>query len=271
MTWQQIVIAIPLLLFILYLYLIAPGKRLQSNAEALLGKLYAHRGLHDGNNHVYENSLLAFRLAAEAGYGIELDVQLTADHVLVVHHDATTGRLCGVDVSIRETPYDALPALPDSSPIPTLAQVLELVDGRVPLIVEIKPYGSPSANAAAALAALKGYAGAFCVESFHPMAVCYCKHNAPHILRGQLSMGGKRDAQEVNLLTHIALKYLLVNVLSRPHFVAYHSQSDHNLSMWLMKRLFRPTLVAWTLRSQAALDQARKDYQMNIFELFKPT
>lgn len=258
-----------LILFIVYLYLIAP-RHSRPDASTLTGKLYAHRGLHDGNHAVPENSLAAFRLAVEAGYGIELDVQLTADHKLVVHHDGTTGRVCGTNVRISETDYASLPLLPDGSPIPTFAEVLALVNGKIPLIVEVKQDGGAVPNAAATLEALRSYAGPYCVESFHPLAVRYFRKNAPQIVRGQLAMGGKYHSKETDIPTFYALKYLLVNVLGRPHFIAYSSAQDHNLSVWLMKRVFRPLMVAWTIRSQRELDQARRDYSMLIFELFTP-
>ncbi len=253
----------------LYLWLIAPARD-RPNMAALTGKLYAHRGLHDGNHTVFENSPEAFRRAVNAGYGIELDVQLTADLTLVVHHDGDTARVCGQPARIMSTAYAALPPLPDGTPIPTFADVLALVGGRVPLIVEIKPYGDPARNAAATLSALRGYHGPYCVESFHPMAVRYFRKTAPGVVRGQLAMGGRRDPAEVGMATFYALKYLLVNALGRPHFIAYASAKDGNLSMWLMKRLFRPGLAAWTLRDQPALDQARRDYGLFIFERFTP-
>lgn len=266
LLWLLLCLAV---LLALYLWLIAPA-RMRPDMTALTGKLYAHRGLHDGNQTVAENSPEAFRRAVEAGYGIELDVQLTRDLTLVVHHDGDTARVCGKPALIRDTDYADLPALPDGTAIPTFAEVLSLVGGRVPLIVEVKQYGDPARNAAATLAALRGYTGAYCVESFHPMAVRYFRKTAPGIVRGQLAMGGRRDPAELGRVTHCALKYLLVNVLGRPHFVAYSSAVDRNLSIWLMKRLFRPGLAAWTLRSQPALDSARKAYGMFIFERFTP-
>ncbi len=252
MTWYVWTLLVLAALFALYLYLIAPRVK-HPPADELIGRLYAHRGLHDGNQTVFENSPTAFRLAAEAGYGMELDVQLTADHRLIVHHDGNTKRVCGVDAQISRTAYADLPLLPDGEAIPTFDEVLSLVGGRVPLIVEVKPDGSPTANAAAAREALKAYAGPYCVESFHPMAVRYFRKNAPQVVRGQLAMGGRRNPADTDALSFYALKYLLVNVLGRPHFVAYACAEDGNLSMWLMKRLFRPLLAAWTIRDQQTL------------------
>ena len=263
---------IALLLIILYLVLIAPSSA-HPDDRALRGWLYAHRGLHDGNQSVPENSLEAFRLAAENGYGIELDVQLTRDGMLVVHHDGTLKRVCGVDRKIRELTYAELCKipLPDGSRVPLFSEVLNLVAGRVPLIVEVKHYGGAARIAAETLKFLRAYKGPYCVESFDPRAVLYFRKNAPDVIRGQLASGGKWNRSEMNFATHIALKYLLVNALGRPHFVAYQAESDGNPSMWLMKHLYRPLFAAWTIRSQQALDSAReKGYDYPIFERFTP-
>ncbi|NCC94459.1 MAG: glycerophosphodiester phosphodiesterase [Opitutae bacterium] len=269
MVWMVWPVAILAALLILYLWLIAPRRR-HPAADLLTGRLYAHRELHDGNQTVPENSLAAFRRAVDAGYGIELDVQLTGDGQLVVHHDGNTLRVCGKDADIRRTVSAALPLLPDGTAIPPFAEVLRLVAGRVPLIVEIKHYGSPTENAAATLEALRGYPGPYCVESFHPLAVRYFRQRAPGVVRGQLAMGGLRNPSESSLVAYLALKYLLVNAIGRPHFVAYSCTADRNLSLFFMKRVFRPLLAAWTIRDEATLAQARKSYQMLIFERFTP-
>ena len=143
------VLIVLLLLCALYLFLIAPASK-RPDDRALRGWLYAHRGLHDGNRDVPENSLEAFRRAAEAGYGVELDVQLTRDGMLVVHHDASLKRVCGVDKAIGSLSYDELCKipLPDGSRVPLFSEVLALVDGRVPMIVEVKHYGGAARIAA---------------------------------------------------------------------------------------------------------------------------
>lgn len=264
-----IVIAV-LVLLALYLFLIAPSLRRPDDGH-LRGWLYAHRGLHDGNKAVPENSMEAFRLAVEKGYGMELDVQLTRDGQVVVHHDGSLRRVCGVDKNIRDITYEELCAipLPDGSRVPLFSEVLDLVDGRAPIIVEVKHYGGAAKNAAAAWEVLKSYKGPFCVESFDPTAMAWFRKHAPHIVRGQLADGGKWKPASLNLVSHFALKHLLVNVLSRPHFVAYSVPSDHTLAMWLMKHVFKPGLACWTVREQKVLDDAR-EYHYPIFELFDP-
>ncbi len=266
----MVLVVVVLLVAALYLFMIAPcGKH--PDDSSLRGWLYAHRGLHDGNVNVPENSMEAFRLAVEKGYGMELDVQLTRDGKLVVHHDGSLKRVCGVDQKLLDTDYADLPLLPDGSRIPLLQEVLDMVNGRAPIIVEVKYYGGAARVAKAAHEVLKGYRGAYCVESFDPTAVHYFRKNAPGIIRGQLANGGKWDKAALNLPSYIALKYLLVHVLSRPHFVAYSVPEDRNLSMWLMKHLFMPLFACWTVREQKVLDDARKaGYHYPIFELFTP-
>ena len=267
MMW---IVSIALALFGVYLFLIAPDKAIV-NTRHLDGWLYAHRGLHDGNVNVPENSMEAFRLAVEHGYGMELDVQLTRDQQLVVHHDGSLKRVCGVDKNLRDVDFADLPLLPDGSRIPLFSEVLAMVDGRAPIIVEIKHYGGAAKVARATHEVLKTYRGPYCVESFDPTAMHYFRKNAPGIVRGQLASGGKWDKEHLNFVSYIALKHLLVNVLSRPHFVAYSVPTDRVLSVWLMKHVFKPHLACWTVRSQDVLDYSRKaGYEYPIFELFTP-
>lgn len=265
------IVGILILLSGLYLWLIAPDGDAPS-VEAFEGWLYAHRGLHDEKSGVSENSLSAFQAAVDAGYGMELDVQLTRDKQLVVFHDGDLKRMCGTPARVRDVTYDELMEypLPDGSVIPLFTEVLAMVAGQAPIIVEVKHHGGAVENAEATLRILQGYEGPYCVESFHPLAVRYFQKNAPDILRGQLAGGGKWNREELGLLSHFAMKHLLVNAVGRPHFVAYSCPEDHTLGMWLMKRFFHPPLAAWTIRDEATLKAARQNDQWPIFEGFKP-
>ncbi|MCL1855117.1 MAG: glycerophosphodiester phosphodiesterase [Clostridia bacterium] len=255
----------------LYLWCVAPARR-RPDASAFVGRLYAHRGLHDGNQKIIENSLTAFGRAVDAGYGIELDVQRTADGQAVVFHDGDLRRVCGAGGKLRHFSYEELKAfpLPDGTAIPLFSEVLRRVDGKVPLIVEIKHEGGAARNTALALEVLRDYTGPYCMESFHPLSVRYLKRHAPKVLRGQLADGGRWNADDMALPSHFALKHLLVNMVGRPHFVAYSYPKDHTLAMWLMKRVYRPYLAAWTIYDQKILEKAHKGYEMLIFEGFSP-
>lgn len=265
-------LAAALLLAAVYLFLIAPRLAARPDAAHLLGWHYAHRGLHDNKTCAPENSMPAFRKAVDAGYGIELDVQLTRDRIPVVFHDETLERVCGVQGNVRDYTFEELQQFTlckSDERIPLFADVLRLVDGRVPLIVEIKIHESASVVCSAADALLAQYKGAYCIESFHPAAVRWYKKNRPQIVRGQLSANfnkpGKREPF-VQTLVH----YLLTNCICRPDFIAYDHRSKGNLSRLVCRRLFRALSVAWTIRSAKELDAAKNDFDLFIFEGFVP-
>ena len=132
--WLLFACAALLLLFALYLWLIAPARK-PYPAGIQRDVLYAHRGLHDGNHSVIENSMRAFALALEQGYGMEMDLQTTRDGKVVVYHDMNTQRVCGADTVIEQTDYAGLPLLPDGTPIPLFTDFLKLVDGKAPVII----------------------------------------------------------------------------------------------------------------------------------------
>ena len=265
--WLLFALAVLLLVFVVYLWLIAPARR-PFPKTFRDDVLYAHRGLHDGNKAIIENSMKAFALAVEHGYGMELDIQSTLDGQVVVHHDSNTLRVCGQDAVIAQTNYADLPPLPDGTPIPLFSNFLQFVRGRVPIIVEFKYQKHYEHMMRAALAQLRNYNGDTCLESFHPAIVHYLHKQAPEQLRGQLSAGA--FDQGTHPAAAFALKHLLIHFLSRPHFIAYSFDHDRTLSLKLIRLLFRPIFIAWTVRSQADLDAARKRYDAIIFEGFTP-
>lgn len=260
------------ILFAIYCFLVAPNlvRRKFSNRQ-LTGWDYAHRGLHD--NKIPENSLTAFEKAVQAGYGIELDVRVTRDNVLVVHHDETLERSCGDKRRVRDVALSDLQQLSlfgTKEYIPTFDEVLELVGGRVPLIVELKTDFSNKELSAQVYERMKRYKGVYCVESFDPFAVQWFKKHAPDVVRGQLAfMPPLKDKPFVERLRRLALGYLLVNFLSRPDFVAYGYKTDANLSFRFVANVFRPLLAAWTVKDESVYHELQKYYDIQIFEQFR--
>lgn len=240
------------LLLLLWLLAAAPGAR---RAEIDLFKEipYAHRGLHDLARGIPENSVPAFALAAERGFGIELDVQLSSDGVPMVFHDATLDRVCGVSgrlcdksaVELRELTLCGIPG----THIPTLSEVLSLVDGRVPLLVEIKEHPSPSRSAEAAARLLDGYDGAYIVEAFHPLALRWFRKHRPRVLRGQLSAAFLRD-RETRAPKYALLHFFLLNFLARPDFIAYDLHHRNSCVIRILRALFGVPLFGWTARTE---------------------
>ncbi len=257
-----------LLLLVLYARAIRPHLPRRSLGK-LAGKQYAHRGL--WNETLPENSLAAFRAAAEAGYGIELDVHRTKDGHLVVHHDDSLKRMTGVDQLIAQATLAEVRdcRLPNGEAVPTLDEVLETV-GEMPLIVEIKVEGNTEELCAAVWARMQHHPGPWCVESFMPGAVKWFRLNAPEVIRGQLAFAKRGETFQLTL-RNIGIASLLQNLWGRPDFVAFEAKTEtwYTLSMRLM-RLMRPWLVAWTIRSPEEYSAAKNRYDLVIFEGFRP-
>ncbi len=255
---------------ILYFLAIMP-RVLPRPMHEFKGWYYAHRGFHDNKSDAPENSAKAMKLAVEHGYGIELDVQLTKDEKVVVFHDANLKRVCGVDAKVNSMTYEELQKLRllnSDETIPLFSDVLKIIDGKVPLIMEIKMVDSKTRICELANKEFENYRGQYCMESFHPFAVHWYRKNRPDVVRGQLSANFKKEGQKEGIsewLVHM----LLVNVLGRPDFVAYSHKSANNISRNLTK-LFGATAVAWTIRSQEELDKNRKKFELFIFEGFRP-
>lgn len=256
----------------LYLWMIMPRMLGRPDTAGFLNWLYAHRGLHDNASDAPENSLRAFERAAEAGFGIELDVQLTKDGVPVVFHDLTLERMCGAREKVCDCTFQRLQQFflcGTDQRIPHLADVLKLVDGRVPLIVELKIAAADLAVCAAADRLLSGYQGMYCVESFHPLGVNWYRRNRPEVVRGQLSDAFCKEGHRSGIL-YFFLENLLFNWVGRPDFVAYNHRYPQKLSRRLCRRLYRSPAAAWTIKSAQELEQAQKYFDLFIFDSFVP-
>ncbi len=254
---------------IIYLAIIAPSIGGKEKFEPFAGYLYAHRGYHDNATDAPENSLKAFALAVEHGYGMELDIQLTKDGKLVVFHDDTLERVCGVQGKIEEYTYQELQEFPlfgGEAKIPLFRDVLALVKGKTPIVVEYKTIKMNKLLCYEGNKMLRKYKGAYCIESFHPAVVYWYKKNHPDVVRGQLACPAEQKK-----FSHIAMQYLLLNCFTKPHFIAYDHNAKNNLSRRLCRSVFKNIAVAWTIQSQAEFDACKQDFDLYIFEGFAPT
>lgn len=263
-----IAVAVVLFIIFLYLFLVLPSLRRHPDEAKLKGLYIAHRGLHNKEQGIPENSMKAFATAIEKGYAIENDIHLTADGEIVVFHDDTLNRVCGVSGKVEEKTLRELKELRllgTDEQIPTLKECLELIDGRVPLLIEFKVVGgNTSALCIKANEILKGYKGLYFVQSFYPNVLSWYKKNRPDLCRGQLSTAFKEEQLYKKLLG-----CLVSNVVARPHFVSYEWKYPNKLSRKITA-LFGATPVCWTLRSKQELDTVRKHFVTYIFENFEP-
>ena len=259
---------------ILYLLMIMPRMRHRPDSAPFTGVLYAHRGLHDNASEAPENSMEAFQKAVDAGFGIELDVQLSADKIPVVFHDFSLKRACGVEGKVADYTYEELQqfTLFDSEQrIPQFCDVLKAVDGRVPLIIEYKIPGGLTEVCPAADKLLQDYKGTYCIESFNPLGLLWYRQNRKEIMRGQLLDNFlKSGEKEFSPLLYFVLHHMLFNFLTKPDFIAYNHNRYKDLSRRLCRYLYRCPAVAWTIRSGEELTNRKKDFDLFIFDSFLP-
>lgn len=255
-------IAICIILFILALglYLIAPSR--SGRAEEWRGTPFAHRGLHGGD--IPENTLAAFEAACAAGTGIELDVQLSRDGKTVVFHDDTLGRMTGDPRRVDEVDFAELQQFPLG--IPSFEEVLALVNGRVPLLVELKNGKRNAELCRLTVDALRAYNGRYIVESFNPLMLRWLRRNAPEIIRGQLVDVAASYVKLLGPLQAFVLSRLALNFLARPDFIAYNIHALNFSAPKLQRALFHIPMAAWTVKDEETCARCLQSGEMPIFE-----
>ncbi len=268
-----ILLAIMAFLFLLYLLMLFPGRRREGLLKLLSGWDYAHRGLHDAEKGIPENTVKAFEAAVREGYGAELDVQLTKDSQLVVFHDFDLKRMFGVSRKICDLDYEEISTLriPGSeSGIPLFSDVLNIFARKAPLIIEIKAKGTGEAVCRKVAAVLAEYQGTYCIESFNPSVIRWFRKHRPETVRGQLSTDYFREKSRGAVIYKLVMTHLLLNILNRPDFIAYNRVDAGNLSLKICRSLYRTLTVGWTIRSRTEYRQAKKTFDLIIFEGFRP-
>ena len=293
MIFLKILCIILVILVVLYLLMIMPRILGGPSREPFLGHLYAHRGLHGNDTNAPENSMAAFKKAVDSGYGIECDVQLTRDGVPVIFHDFTLARVAryeegkvpsdavinedgsvGVKGKVIDYTYDELQAfhlMNSSERIPKFEDFLKLVDGKVPLIIELKIELKDLSVCPAVDKLLTGYKGIYCIESFNPLGVLWYRRKRPEVLRGQLSDDFHRDKpEEFKGILYFILTNLLLNILGRPDFIAFNHKYSDCISLRICRRLFGVLTAAWTIKSQEQLEANIDKFDIMIFDSFVP-
>lgn len=273
MIWFITCFAVVLALFGGWSWLIAPQMDKKPDFTALSGFDYAHRGLHKLPDGVPENCLTGFKLAEESGYGMEFDLQLTKDKKVVVHHDATLLRSCGDDVAIADLTYAELRRyrlFGTDEHIPLFSEVLGILKGQTPLIIELKSYNDPAELCELAMEVLEGYKGHYCVESFDPRIVAWFRRNRPDIVRGQLMCRYKKGDEGLGAFEAFCATHMLTNFHTRPNFEAYDIQTRDIPSMGLSKGLMGMQEVSWTVRTEEEYQRAKALKSLVIFEEIRP-
>lgn len=234
----------------------------------------AHRGLHDVNHGVEENSLSAFQAAIEHGYVIEADVQLSGDGEAMVFHDRILDRLTNETGSISDFTAAELNKIAYANgrgTIPTLVQVLDLVAGRAGLVVEVKSRWTGNTELVRRTAqCLALYAGDAAVMSFDPVQVAWLAHEAPHVIRGMVADGATQDDYPwLPLSTRLSLREFRHADVTRPDFLFLDKH-------WLpcpVSRSYQKThtpMICWTIRSEQEASDALRWCDQITFEGYLP-
>ncbi len=254
-----------LLIFLVYLLFLVRPRAKQPNDARLLCD-YAHRGLHGEG--IPENSLAAFEKACVAGIGIELDVQLSSDGEVMVFHDYTLVRMTGEEGKVSERTAEELGALflaESDEKIPTLCEVLSLVDGRVPLLVELKGESGDTSLCPKVAEILREYRGTYCIESFNPLLLRAMRKELPDVFYGMLYTNLCREKKKHTVLNCL-LSGMAFNFLAKPNFIAYNELYRDALCVRIATRFYRAPRFVWTVRSKENLEIAHEQSEHPIFE-----
>lgn len=252
-----------------YFFMVFPRRTEKKRILDISPSMFAHRGYHDIAHRIPENSMTAFHAAIQHGYGIELDLHLTRDGQLIVFHDDTLERLCGRPGRVEDLTYDELKSLcllGTDERIPLFSEVLAAVNGRVPLLIELKIPTFSLKICEETYRILKSYSGHYMIQSFNTMGLRWFRLHAPHILRGQLAEHlTARECREAWLLKFL-VQNLFCNFLGRPDFISYRLSDLPHLSVLLLKYIFRVPIAVWTLTTNEELKKGMSGYHIQIFE-----
>lgn len=223
--------------------------------------IIAHRGIHD-NKTIYENTIEAFQLAIKKGYIIELDIRITKDKQIVVFHDENTKRITKQDKLVEESTYKELNNQ-NIIHIPLLSEILELVNGKVPLLIEIKQNAKVGELESTFMKIMKGYKGKYAIQSFNPSVLYWFKRNYPKILRGQLSYKYKK--QQISSIKKFVLSNMLLNTFTKPNFISYkyNELSISKINYYKKKKIH---LIGWTITNEREFNHYKQYYNNLICE-----
>ena len=227
------------------------------------GKIISHRGIHN-NIDIYENTLEAIKLAKDKGYIIEIDIHLTKDNQVIVFHDYNTKRLLKDNKIVEDSTYEELNNQ-NIFHIPTLTEVLNIVNGKVPLLIEIKQLKKVGKLEEEMMNILNKYKGEYAIQSFNPKVLLWFKKHYPSILRGQLSYSYKNN--HFMKIKKVFLKNMFTNFLTKPNFISYkyNELTEKKINKLKKKNI---TLLGWTVRSKKEYKKYSHYYDNLICEDF---
>jgi glycerophosphoryl diester phosphodiesterase len=247
-----------------------------SAPDWLTARPVAHRGLHDAARGIIENMPAAARAAVAGNFAIECDIQLSADGEAMVHHDDMLGRLTDGNGRLRDKPAAELKSVPFKATgerMMTLADLCDLVAGRVPLVIEVKSLFDGDRKLVKRMAeVLSSYQGPAVGMSFDPDQVMALRELLPSHPRGIVAERHytAEDWPDASPAQRHEMTHLRHVLRTRPDFVAYYVNELPSLAPWLARNILRCPLLTWTVRTPAQRARAAQHADQMIFEGFVP-
>ena len=247
-----------------------------SGIDWLVARPVAHRGLHDGKG-IIENTPSAFVAAIAGCYGIECDLQITADGEALVHHDDALGRLTEGSARLDAMTAAELKHIPfksGSDRMITLGELCDLVSGRSALVIELKSHFDGDHRLVARAAdVLSCYHGPAAVMSFDPSQMTALREIAPTVLRGivgenRYRRNDRRHPARAGARREVGYGERVLRM--RPQFIAYAVNDLPSVMTFVARKLFQLPLLAWTVRNATERKKAERHADQMIFEGFRP-
>ena len=216
---------------------------MKKDLSFLKQNVIAHRGLH--NLEIPENSIKAFEKAIDKNYIIELDVHLLKDGNIVVFHDDNLKRMAEINKNLKDCTYNELKdikILNTQYTIPKLESVLKIIDGRVPIIIELKYDRMVGKLEKEIVKILDNYKGRFCIKSFSPLSIIWFRINRPNYVRGLLISSRNRTLKERIVKSNLML------TLSKPDFISCNYKLFN--SKLINKYKKKIPIIAWTIKNK---------------------
>lgn len=230
----------------------------------------AHRGLHSGTE-IPENSLSSFQACIDKKLPIELDVHILTDGTALVFHDDSFERMTGYEREMYMASYDdvkSLRLIGSDEHIPTLEQVLTLVNGQVPLVIELKCLKHDGRLEHQVNNLLQEYDGPYCIQSFNPYTLLWFKRYAPNVTRGLIS--GSLEKSSISLWQKVVLRSMLFAFMIKPHYIAFEWDKFWYPSFMFIRLFTNIPVIAWCIRNKNQQMIIKNKCENIIFEDFDP-
>ena len=236
---------------------------------------YAGRGLYDPDKGIPENSIAAFRAALDHGYGVTMDVRVTADGVPVVFRDERLYRMTGAEGSVEDRMLEELHELKlagTEEEIPTLEEALAVIAGQVPVLIELKVFDENVEYLCAEVCdVLDTYEGVFAIQTTDPRVLRWYRQERNEYIRGQIVDYQMSSGYTwKNRVWDLFCNSLFMNFLTEPDFISCSLTTRYNPSVWLCRLLYRIPRFLWTAMTMEDYEDIKMDGAIAVFERIDP-